>query len=307
MPDDELSFSTPPEPVVDPASEQLTLADTLEPAQPPADTAEQPLTDDGFIRLDRKQLAKEFARIQRDEPEVANVINSLVGQKARAKYQPTIDQLSQELEGIRYQQRSAQYSALTPEEVGQRVTTDPAFARDYATFRQQPTPQATNDILAVRRNVDQLFDSAVEAGLPIDRIEHYQQQIASGHYDRDASGNVLDVRDVVPILQRDLFTEVAKLSASSPTATAPSAVVPPPTPVSTPATAPAVVDSASPDLSSANRGMNGNSKFTWDEVQAMTPDEQLTYFPGERDIELAIKSGRITGISAESLEVYGLR
>ena len=291
MPDDELSFGTPPEPEV--LNEEFIPAqDEPVETQPTATTEESTPTDDGFIRLDRKQLGKELSRLQRDDPEFANVLNSLVGQKARAKYQPRVDELSRELDAYRYREQATKFQGLTAEDLGNRVQTDPAFAREYSTFRQTPQPGSDSEIVYYRAQVENLMDNALSLGLDSARIESFRQEITAGKYDKDSSGQLLGLGEAYGMMQRDLMNEIAM--ANKPAA--------PQAASRTATTKPAVSDSASPDLSTANRSNVNGAKFTWAEVKAMNPEQLIIHFPGDDDLVNSIRTGRVTGVPIEATE-----
>ena len=291
MPDDELSFGTPPEPEV--TNEDFILAqDEPVGTQEAATTEEATTTDEGFIRLDRKQLGKELSRLQRDDPEFANVLNSLVGQKARAKYQPRVDELSRELDAYRYREQASKFTGLSPEDLGSRMQADPAFAREYSAFRQVPQPEVDNEIVYYRGQVESLMDNALSLGIDPIRVESFRQEIVAGKYDKDSSGQPLGLGEAYGLMQRDLMTEIA--TANKPVA--------PQTTTRTATTRPAVSDSASPDLSTTNRSNGNGARFSWAEVKAMNPDQLIQHFPGDDDIVNSIRSGRISGAPIEATE-----
>ena len=293
MDPDELSFNTPPDDGQPTAEWNPTQDDTTTEAAPAATTEDtQPPVDDGFLRLDRKQLGKEIARLQRDDPEFANVLNSYVGQKARAKYQPRIDELSHEVQSLRHREAGSQFTNLPPEELGKRIAADPNFARDYAAFASAPAPALANEAVRYRMQFENMLDTALNDGLTSERAESFRQEVASGKYDVDPSGQpITDLSTAMWLIQRDLMREVHGATAPAP----------PTTPTRPNPTQPAVRDTASPDLTSAARSTTG-AKISWDEVKSMTPDRLLDMFPGDDDLNNALRSGRIIGAPAEALE-----
>lgn len=310
MPDDVQSFGDPPLPpeVPDEGVPSTPSGPTTETgATPPA---EQRSDNDGFIRINRSELGRELARLQRDEPEFANVLNSLVGQKARSKYQPRIDELEHTLASIQSQERATRFASMTKEELDAQLANDRdgSFRADYVQSTRQPDNAAMTEVLRMRRAIEASFEAAVDSGVSVDRVEHFRTQLASGAYDKASDGRDLDWGESLAAVQRDLYGELR--GTVSPAATSNNG-----TPASTQQPAatsvisardpnrPAVSDTAVPDLSSTQRPGQGASTFTWQEIQAMTPIEQVEHFPGERDIENAIRSGRITGVPQESLDV----
>src|SRR3990167_3343221 len=58
-------------------------------SQPVIDSEEQ-----NFIRIDKRNLAKEIDRLQIEHPDFAQVFNSKVGNKAARQYQPQLQELA---------------------------------------------------------------------------------------------------------------------------------------------------------------------------------------------------------------------
>ena len=230
--------------------------------------------------LSRSNFAKDLADLQQSDPEVANTINAAIGRKAKLKYQPQIDELQLEIEGLRTQIATAKFANISQEDLGPALAKDPTLAGDYAVATRGANNglEARRTQLRQQQQISGILDVGLDAGLSSERVEQFQTDISSGKYDRDANGQPLNGDQALLILQGDVLREVRGLAA--------------PVAVSTPQRA----DGASPDMGEHTRPGAVQSKWTWAQINEMTPPERLSAFPGDDDFQNALRSGKISGI-----------
>jgi len=163
-----------------------------------------------FIKLDRRNLQQEIARLEKEDSEFANVYNSSIGIKAKRKYQPQIDDLQAQLEANRFELRKREILSMKAEDIDERYANDHVFAREYTEIiHQDPNAEA---VLADRRRMNnalsEVMISATES-LPEEKVKEFAKAVAEGKYDRDEDGKQFDswVPGIMK-LQRDINSTI---------------------------------------------------------------------------------------------------
>jgi hypothetical protein len=216
-------------------------------AQPPVaepqalPESETPDESEYFIKLDKRSLQQDIARLEREDREFANTLNTLIGRKAASKWQPEVQIRENTIKDLRMQIRKAEILALPAEEIEQKFAADPAFAREYAevVHAQPSVPDETPNIV---RALNDSFDWARDNGVPEEVVASYIEKVKSAQYEPEGGQHW---STAVNRLNRDLFAELTK--AKAPVVAAPVAATPPP-----PAPAPKVnneLAKGGPDLS----------------------------------------------------------
>ena len=256
-----------------------------EPAPSPPQTP--PSEDESnFLRLDRRSLHQEISRLEREDKEFANAFNISVGNKAKLKYQPTIEEWKIRAEAAEQALRHSQIQSLPKEEQERRIAYDPQFAREWAeALHSQPrdVEQAIED-LRIKSAVENLYDQARSLGLSETTLKSYQDKVTNGSYDDPGHWTTGFLR-----LQSELMGELAGIQVSkSPSG---SATIP----ATNPAGPGANPKLAAPGPDNSRGSGPGTTKWTKEQVDNMNPIEFLRHFPGEDDYENAIRAGLITG------------
>lgn len=260
------------------------------------------------FEFDLDDISGSIRRLQEANPQVANVINSMVGNKAKRQWEPRVQEAKLEAERYRRELELERLKAIPTEERNRRIATDADFANMVREIEQGPDYEAQMRNLAATRRIFSTLQDAVDRGLPEEKAEEYLTRISQGEFDKDESGNDLDFESAMSRLHSSLMDELLTSRTAGGTgdssrppaqleseAQASSANAEPPPPV--------VRDSASPDISSG-RSAAGGTTFTVQQIRNMTPDEYLMHFPNDGDYEDAIRQGRIVGLSPEAMQVY---
>jgi len=249
------------------------------------------------FEIDPDDIYGSIRRLTESDPKVANVINSMVGMKARTQYEPKIRETQIQLERLQRERETNLVNSVPEKDRDARAGSDPAFAAMRDRVRQPDTTSAKEAALSVQRIVNQTLEAAINQGLSPDKAEEFLNKLTSGGYDNDAKGNPIGVESSLAMLNADIMTTVRSVApatrAAVPAEGGSQAVV---LPTATPPSPPR--DSATPDMSSSSSGATG-PRFTVAEIRVMTPDVFERHFPTEDDYERAIKERRISGISED--------
>lgn len=291
MPDDDLVLSSPN--IEDDAesgeealeSEGQDSQDTGSQRQD-ADTSEDQ-SDDGLISIKRSDFSGEIRRLVQDEPEFAQAFNSHVGQKARLRYQPRIDERDVQIQALREGAQSDAIRGMRPEDIQKKFAEDPDFARQYtnSVHPESSSAEGMADGARGRAAFSTLLADALDAGLTAEQVQAIEKKATDGGYANDADGQVLTHwSEQLPLVSQDITAQVRGNIQ--------------------PNTKSTNKNTASPDVSGGSSRRSGSAKWTKAQVDAMTPAEVLEAFPGENDFENAVRTGQISGYSDEALELY---
>jgi hypothetical protein len=304
-----------------PEEEDEQAAEVAEPESESEETpeasgpAEETKEEDFLLKLDRRNLYQEFSRLEREDQEAANVLNSLIGRKASRKYDPQIRQLQEELEELRSQKRQLEIRSMKPEEIEEKFRTDPTFAEEYAkAVHDKPVDKQARDMgNQIRFEIDDALDRAENSGMPASRVDEFRQSITycpvhktneHGFFDHEYDRKSNEFRMVTsPVRAMKLFTEsitreTERKPWNTPVATAPVAEKPKVEVAAPVAEAKkpkpnARLAEAAPDLSPSGGGGGSKTKMSVSEYQQLTPPERQKLFPTMKDYEEARRSGII--------------
>ena len=200
-PEPEIQIELAPDAVVEPKPES-------DPIPEPA-----PLDEDNYLKIDRKNFAQEITRLQREDPEFANVFNSMVGNKAKRTYQPQLDELNADRVALRQELRRREILAMEDKEIEDKFSSDPAFAKEYAEVVHR-SPEATRADIDNRRVLSAINDvvsDALDNGLPEEKAAEFLKAVGEGRYDRDADGRAISTMQGILLMQRDINSAVLAL------------------------------------------------------------------------------------------------
>ena len=240
------------------------------------------------LALDPDDISGSLDRLMQENPKVLNVVNTLIGNKARNKYNPRIQELELELEGLRAQPRLDAVNNMPQEELAERLK-DPNFRREYNDTLSIPDVLAQKrQQTAVARRIAETIDQAQDAGLSTSSANSILERLANGEFDTDENGQpISDISVAMSNLNKAIYSEfsVAPKSSNGSVADVSDAL-----------------DTASPDVSSSSSSSSKSGvSFSIDQVNRMDPMEFERHFPQDDDFNQAVRDGRITGLSPESV------
>lgn len=252
-----------------------------------------------LVTFDRRKAPQAFAEWQKDgeAKDLANALNSFVGQKARREYKPKLDEMALKLAEAEAKYQQVTTRNMTPEQVKERLYSDPDFRQN---FGQVADPQALAQKQSLERALENVHE-AVASALTEDEMSGFKKSLEGGWYDyeRDETGKplrALPVEEALSRYNRDLFAaaQAKGQGAVAPPPTRPAGPPPPPTitpPVAKPKAAPNPrIAQASPDMSAASVGSTGAARMSVSEYKAMNWTQRAALFP---DYEKARKAGLI--------------
>lgn len=254
------------------------------------------------FQFDLNDIHGSIRRLQDQDPKIANVINSMVGEKAKRAWEPKLQQTQLELERLQRQLLEVEVNTIPEAERNQRIASDSEFAEKVNQLRDQPDFDGRQAQLNTLQQIYSIVEEASERGLSEETIGTYYEKLREGQFDKDSEGNVLSFEASLNSFRRALYDEVIE-SVRGTKATPQEEPQTPQEPQAPQEPArPIIQDSASPDMSGNNSASRG-TKFTLNQIQAMNPDELLLHFPNDGDYERAIINGNIEGVSPETVEI----
>ena len=164
--------------------------------------------DQDVISFRRSDFTQEVRRWQREHPDIANQINSLVGDKAKIKYEPQLEELREHNRVLAREIRRREILAMPEEALTKKYNEDVAFRHEYADLvdadpRQIEAEMATRaQWRSIKNAIDVSLSDAVDDGLPQEEAQKILEDIRTGKYDRDESGNILDGVQSLALIER---------------------------------------------------------------------------------------------------------
>ena len=291
-----------------PETENPAATEAEAPATPAAQEEARPESDN-FYRLERARLYEEIARLDRDDPVFRENVRTFGGRKTKREMESEVSVLRAELEALKLQQRQAQFRAMDPEDIEQRFSTDPEFAKQYAeTVHGKPVDvDAQREVVAWTNRFEGLIDEFVENGhVPKQWGDQTMAWLREGKFDRDAQGRPLDPFGSYEQVRRYLTVAAnTHRSSRAPAATPPAQAVPraPVSQAPQQAVAEAPVAAkpspqpnmkladAAPDMSNGSHGGGSRRGMALSDYSRMSPPEKIAY-AGD-GLESAISSGLV--------------
>ena len=294
---DNLGFGEPPNLEPENPNEDIVNVDDNDSGDESSESSDDKKQEAVTLTLDPNDISGSLDRLMRDEPKVLNVVNTLIGNKARTKYNPRIQELEAELESIRGVQQRSKFEQIPQDELPERMK-DPDFARQYSdAMSSEEVLQAKRQAAAVSRRIGSIIDNAQDAGLSTQGANSIFERLQKGEFDHAEDGSpIMDVETAIGNLNSAIYKEMLNQGAtpagsnldtnnsSSPDASVSDAL-----------------DESTPDVSQGGSGTRtGGPTFSIDDINKMDPLTFETHFPNDDDYTNAIKEGRITGLSTEA-------
>ena len=171
----------------------IDYAPGAEPTPEPKESipdAQQSDEEQHLLKIDRRNLHSEIARLQREDPDFANAYNTDLGRKAKAKWQSRVDELDTELQATKRKLREREILAMSEDDINEKFKVDPAFAKEYAevVHRDPRADDYAQTEIQKRNALDDIFSTALDYGLPEEKVTEVIKAIQSGKYDVDEEG-----------------------------------------------------------------------------------------------------------------------
>ena len=191
---------------------------------PDPDTA-APEATPNLLSLDRTKLHTELQRLERDDKEFANALNTFVGRKAARQYQPQIEELRAANAALEMASRRQQIASMPDADIEQRFRTDPRFAREYAEIVHSSPEDiaAVTQMAQLKVAVEEILNTGIDNGMTPEQAEEFRATIAQGKYDQDSSGRPITSIVALTRIQQDVMSQVLSSSRPAPTSTPPEA------------------------------------------------------------------------------------
>jgi len=285
---DNLDFEQPPN--LEPNNNDDEIID-----ETPDEVVEPKQDEVVTLALDPKDISGSLDKLMREQPDVLNVVNSLIGNKARNKYQPRISELELELEAIRAKDNRSFIDNMPADELAENLKS-PQFAEQYSqTMSAEDVLTSKRQQTAILNRIGATIDQAQTAGLSTVAANSIMERLSNGEFDTDGDGNMIE----------DAETAFANLNTAIYAAMRDGTqVVAPSTNRASIADVEATLDEATPDVSSSGSTSSTGPSYSIDEVNKMNPLEFERVFPNDEDFDNAVKAGRITGLSYDPATIY---
>lgn len=281
-----------------PDVDNLDFIEGATPVQQPEPPTSESQPDPVTFEINPNDIYGSIRKLADSDPKVANVLNSMVGMKARTEYEPRLQKTELELSRLRRELAQRDISAIPEAERAGRIANDPETRQKDDLAKSPDNYPQQQEALRVRGTILSTLEGAINNGLSPERAEEFLKNLQEGTYDKDEQGNILSTEDSLRRLNNDVFKALPRTAPVDNTQQqAPVNTLPAPTQQQQ---APPR-DSASPDLSSQSSNIRGQ-RFTKTEIDRMTPDQFINTFPNDSDYEAAIRDGRVEGISQETVE-----
>ena len=246
------------------------------------------------LEIDPNDVSGSLNRLMGENPEVLNVVNAMIGQKAATKWRPQVSALELEVSELRANNSKRIIEQAPVDDVNERLRTDPQFRQQYDEVMESDDVLAQQrQQIAVSNQINNSIELATSRGLSYERANALLGKVADGSFDVDDEGNAVSIDVAMESFQSALYGELMQ------NASAPSAPV-----VETPASTEELLDTASPDVSPSGGSATGGVRYTKQDIENMDPDEFIVNFPEDGDYEKAYREGRISGFSQEAKAVF---
>lgn len=269
---------------------------TLEPETTGEQVTSQEDEEQFFIRLDRRDLQKQLLDFVNQDPDARQIYMRSVGNQAAKRYAPRIKELEEHVAALQQLRKRDEYGRLSQEEINEKFSSDPEFARDYAAIAHSTIQEPVVDTNAITRNLVEGIQNIVtigqRQGLTEQDLQEMTIKLRSGIYDKDEFGNDLPPsmwREVLENVQEDVTNRIVKNRVGT-------ALPATPTPEASQPATPTVTrtDTATPDLApTGNRGTRISS-MTMTQFKALPWDDQFTFLGDIPSVEEAVRRGLIT-------------
>ncbi len=280
-----------PTPVGDAPSEEVAATVPAPADGETIDEARSQNDDDYYVKVDKRQPYQSLRQLAEEEKSIRDAIETMVGRKAKAKYEPELEALRAELEVVKRQKLREELRSLDEDEVNERFKQDPDFAVNYARefHAQDIDPSTIRQNFEAKRTLLQELDRAEAAGVLPERLEQVETMIKNGQFFTDPQTRrplspveaYRWVRDIVDsdIAVHKQWEHQQRQAAAQPKA-APTA--PPPNPR---------LQEASPDMSSGTHMTGTIQKMTKAEWKQMTPSQRFARWPTNEDFQKEVSMG----------------
>lgn len=285
-----------------PAESAVEPVESPAPVEPVDEARSQDNEEDFFLKIDKRQPYQSLRQLADQEKSLRDAIETMVGRKAKAKYEPELEALRAELEVVKRQRLRDELKSLDDEAINERFRTDPNFAQTYARefHSQDLDPSVVQQDFQTKRTFLQELERAEAAGVLPERLEQVETMIKSGQFAYDPQTRrpltpVESYRWIRNLVDSDIavhqqweqqqrqFAESFKQqerSAASVEASSPPAPAPNPR-----------LQEASPDMSAGTHVGGSIQRMSKAEWKQMTPSQRFARWPTNEDFQKEVSMG----------------
>lgn len=240
-----------------------------------------------LITIARDKLGEELERLFSTDSDFAREFSTRVGNKARERYYPQVEEWKSKYEDLIKRQNVEQVRSVPEADLAEKLK-DPNFARQYAEAQTYQPPEQPQ-LNPAQELLNFWINEAMTKGFTEEDILTIQRNIGEGRYEKDEFGIPLtsptEWREGMKVLKRDIDSILASKGQQTPPQETTN--TPPPTPPVSQQR-----DTSGPDISNpGSRG--GRATFTWEQYQAMNVDQRMKLWPTQADEDAAIARGEI--------------
>ena len=244
------------------SNDQVTQPAPEEPTSPAPETEVLATPEgDDFIRISRKELAKEIDRLQSEDDEFARIWSSKMGDAAKKRYQPQIDQREERIVALQKELRRRDILGMSPEEIEKQFESDKNFAIEYAELVHsepyKPAEETVDESPIIAQSWTAFREKSLSMGLPPAVWAEIERKTVEGDYTRTQGEHWTTTMQNVQFVVMEKLLEAGK--APDPAATVNPKLV-----------------AKGPDTQSGTPGGGGKSDFpdTLSEFKKLSSDEQ---------------------------------
>ena len=162
--------------------------------------------DSDYIKLSRKELHQELARLEREDQEFRQALGTVAGRHAKRELQGRISELEQENLFLQQAIRRSEVESMPEEEVQKKLRTDPKFAKDYHELVNSDEAYLQNlNMIRMNKAFGELFNRFEDRGLSKEERDRVGKDMQSGVYD-----NHPDWIDAYPSVESALWEALEK-------------------------------------------------------------------------------------------------
>jgi hypothetical protein len=245
-------------------------------------------TDKNVIQIARDKFADDFERLMREDSDFAHQVSMRVGNKARERYHPQIEERERRIAYLESQLKAQEYSKIPEAELSQRLREDSNFRQEYDQVQKNAQPPERVQLNPLQEFLNITLADAFESGFTQEDLEVFKSNIEAQKYYNDELGNPYTEAEwqlAARSMKRDIESMTSARRVIQPTTQ--------PTNVETPVTPPAHRDTASPDMSNGGNRGSSRAAYTLDQVRNMDHETRIKLWPTDAAYDKAIEDGTI--------------
>lgn len=248
---------------------------------------------ENFI-IPRDKFAETFEELMSRDSDFAREVSTRVGNKAKARYQPQIDERDRRIAHLEAQLKAQEFSKIPDTELTDKLKNDKEFRAEYDRTQEALKTPETPQYNPLQEFLSITISEAQAQGFNDEDLEVFKQRIEEGKYFVDETGHeytAAEWRLAAGAMHRDIMelTNARRASRVSNNSSEEIKVKE----TKAPENQNSLVDSPGPVLSTPGSRGSQTHRYTLAEVKNMTPDEKFRIWPTDEAYERALISGEI--------------